>query len=363
MSLTGTPFFILTVTVLVLATVLLILVWNRIPGPQPIRYAGRLGATIFSQIAAVVVALVYINNTLGPFYDTWQDLFGGGANNTVASSTAQVRPTGAAHSANFEKLSFTPFKPGVLQAQAVGPASRIKGSLYVWLPPRYHDPAYAHTAFPVVELLPGTPGSPQTWFAGMNAVQPLTRLIDEGRARPMILVAATLNVLGGNTDDGCADIPGVGRTATWLAKDVPALVEENFRAATSAKQWAVMGYSAGAYCAVNLTVHHPDAFHAAVSLSGYNAPIAKLVVRSPALARYNNPYLTLRDDKNQPDIALLMAGSLQDPGTVPAAKALLAVLRHPGGSELLTSATGGHTTALWRTMLPDAFTWISQEVD
>ncbi|MBV9022567.1 MAG: esterase [Streptomycetaceae bacterium] len=363
MSLTGTPFFALTVAVLVLATALLALVWNRIPGPRPIRYAGRLGATIFSQIAAVVVVLVYINNTMGPFYDTWQDLWGGGeGNSAVASSAALDHSAGAAGTGDFEKLSFTTFKPGILQAKAVGPASGIKGNLYVWLPPQYYQAAYAHTAFPVVELLPGTPGSPQTWFAGMNAVQQLTRLIDEGKARPMILVAATLNVLGGNTDAGCADIPGVALTATWLAKDVPTLVKQNFRAATSARQWAVMGYSAGAYCAVDLTVHHPEVFHAAVSLSGYNAPLAQLVTRTPALAQYNNPYLVLRDDKHQPDIALLMAGSLQDPGTVPAAKALLAVLKHPGGSELLTAASGGHTTALWRTMLPGAFTWISQEV-
>jgi S-formylglutathione hydrolase FrmB len=187
-------------------------------------------------------------------------------------------------------------------------------------------------------------------------------MIDEGKARPMILVAATLNVLGENTDAGCADIPGVSLTATWLAKDVPALVKQNFRAATSARQWAVMGYSAGAYCAVNLAVHHPDVFHAAVSMSGYNAPTAKLVTSTPALARYNNPYLVLRDDKHQPGIALLMAGSLQDPGTEPAAEALLAVLKHPGDSRLITATTGGHTTALWRTLLPAAFTWISHEV-
>jgi enterochelin esterase-like enzyme len=361
-SLTGTPFFTLTVAVLVLATALLVLVWNRIPGPRPVRYAGRLGATVFSQITAVVVALVYINNTMGPFYDTWQDLLGGGGNSPVTSSAALGHPAGAVGSEEFEKLSFTTFKPGVLRAEAVGPASRIKGSLYVWLPPQYHQAAYAHTAFPIVELLPGTPGSPQTWFASMNAAQQLTRLIDKGKARPMILVAATLNVLGGNTDAGCADIPGVAQTATWLAKDVPTLIKQNFRTATSARQWAVMGYSAGAYCAVNLTVHHPEAFRAAVSMSGYNAPLSKLVTRTPALAQYNNPYLFLREDKQQPDIALLMAGSLQDPGTVPAAKALFSVLRHPGRSALLTDASGGHTTALWRSMLPDAFIWISQEV-
>lgn len=360
MSLTGTPFFVLTIVILVLTTALVALVWNRIPGPRPVRYTGRLTATMLSQIAAITVVLVYINNTMGPFYDTWQDLFGSNTNTTAtATQGAGAGTTGHAH---IHRLSFTHFRPDVLQTETLGPASRIKGSLYVWLPRQYQEPAYRHTDFPVVELLPGTPGSPQTWFGSMNAVLPLTQLIDEGRARPMILVTATLNVLGENTDAGCADIRGVAMTQTWLADDVPQLIKENFRAATSASKWAVMGYSAGAYCALNLAVHHPGIFHAAVSLSGYNAPIAPLVTRDPALARYNNPYSTLKHAKRQPSIVLLMAGSLHDSDTIPAAKADLAILRHPGDSELLTSASGGHTTALWRMMLPEVFTWLSRQI-
>jgi enterochelin esterase-like enzyme len=120
-----------------------------------------------------------------------------------------------------------------------------------------------------------------------------------------------------------------------------------------------MGYSAGAYCAVNLTVQHPDVFHAAVSLSGYNAPEAPLVARNPALKIVNDPYLVLRSEKHQPDIALLLAGSAQDPGTIPAAKALLSVLHTPGPNQLLTVQFGGHTTNVWRTMLSPALLWLS----
>ncbi len=358
MSLTGTPFFVSTIAVLFFTMVLLGVLWNRIPGPRPVRYAGRLGMTVLSQVAAIMVVLVYINNSMGPFYDSWQDLFGGDAG---VSSTAVAKAGSNAATMGFQPMPLSEFKPGILHSSVTGSASKVRGDLYIWLPPQYRQAAYAHTRFPVVELLPGTPGSPQTWFGSMNAVKPLTQLIDEGKARPMILVAAKLNVLGGNTDAGCADIPGVSLTATWLAKDVPTLIKENFRAATSARQWAVMGYSAGAYCAVNLTVHHPETFHSAVSLSGYNAPIAPLVTRNPKLARANNPYLLLRDDAHQPDIVLLMAGSLGDRGTVAAAKALFGVLRNPGDSSLLTATSGGHTTALWHTMLPDAFTWISRQ--
>ncbi|MBC3842844.1 esterase family protein [Streptacidiphilus sp. 4-A2] len=145
----------------------------------------------------------------------------------------------------------------------------------------------------------------------------------------MILVSATLNMFGGGNDSGCANLPGSYQTATWLAKDVPTLIKSNFRAATTAAHWAIMGYSAGGYCSANLTVQYPTTFHAAVTMSGYNAPDAAIVLKDPALAAANNPYLLLKQAKQQPDVVLLAAGSLQDPGTVPDARALVGALRHP----------------------------------
>ncbi|MEZ0067839.1 enterochelin esterase-like enzyme [Streptacidiphilus sp. MAP12-20] len=362
MSLTGTPFFAVTLLVLVAAMALLAFVWNRIPGPRPVRYAGRLGATMFSQVAAVVVVLVYVNNTMGPFYDNWEDLFGGAANQSAtATNVAGGASNGGAPGQTGEKLRFKTYLPGVLQTTARGSASGVVGSLYVWLPPQYNDPAYAHTDFPVVELLPGTPGTPQAWFGSMKVQDAIAPLLAAGKVKPMILVSAKLNVLPGGVDPGCADVPGAAKTATWLDQDVPQLIAANFRTAHGARDWALMGYSAGAYCAVNLTVQHPGTFHAAVSLSGYNAPEAPLVLKDPALARANNPYALLKHEKRQPDIALLMAGSAQDPGTVPDAKALLAVLHTPGPNQLLTVARGGHTTDVWRTMLPDALAWLSRQ--
>ncbi|WP_042366920.1 alpha/beta hydrolase [Streptacidiphilus neutrinimicus] len=359
MSLTGTPFFVLTVALMIAAMALLALVWNRIPGPRPVRYAGRIGATLFSQVAAVLMVLVYVNNTMGPFYDSWQDLFGGDANQSATATDISGGATGG--SATSEKLTFRTYLPGVRTTVAHGPESGINGSLYVWLPPQYDDPAYANTAFPVVELLPGTPGTPQAWFGSMKVQDEMALLMAQGKVKPMILVAAKLNVIPGGVDPGCADTPAPGgaKTATWLYKDVPSLIAANFRVARSPHKWAIMGYSAGAYCAVNLTVQHPSVFHAAVSLSGYNTPEAPLVARNPALKNANDPYLILRGEKHQPDIAVLVAGSAQDPGTVPAARKLLSVLHTPGPNQLLTVQFGGHTTGVWRSMLPAALLWLS----
>jgi enterochelin esterase-like enzyme/xanthosine utilization system XapX-like protein len=360
MSLTGVPFFVLTIALVVVAVIGLFAIWNRIPGPPAVRLAGRVGVTLLSQAAAVLMVLVYVNNSMGPFYDSWGSLFGNDATvqltggNGGTGSTGQVGggagKAGAGVAA--DKLTFTSYSKGVLTTKAVGPQSRIQGNLYVWLPPQYNQPQYAHTDFPVVELLPGTPGTPQTWFGTMKAHTELQRLMTEGKAKPMILVSATLNMFGGGNDSGCANLPGSYQTATWLAKDVPSLVKANFRAATDAKQWAIMGYSAGGYCSANLTVQYPGTFHAAVSMSGYNAPDAEVVLRNPALAAANNPYLLLKEAKQQPDIVLLL-GLLEQ---------LIGALRDPGPSKVMVLDRGDHTTAVFRTMLPESLIWLSQQI-
>jgi enterochelin esterase-like enzyme len=358
MSLTGTPFFVLTVIVMIGALTALFVFWNRIPGPRPARAGGRLGLALLSQITAVIAVLVYVNNSMGPFYESWSDLFGGSSAPPVTTSVAGGQHDHGAPS-NDGKLSFTQYSPGVMKARTIGAHSGVDGNLYVWLPPQYHDPAYAQTAFPVVELLPGTPGTPQAWFGTMHVQEEMQKLMAAGKVKPMIMVSAKLNTLGANTDAGCADVPGAAKTGTWLADDVPALIRANFRAAKDPSEWGIMGYSAGAYCAVNLTVQHPETFRAAVSLSGYTTPESPLVTRDPALARANNPYLRLKLANPQPPVSFLMAGSLQDQGTVPSARALLGVLRQPGASRLLTVQSGGHTPNVWRGMLPEALTWLS----
>ncbi|WP_051940050.1 alpha/beta hydrolase [Phaeacidiphilus oryzae] len=361
MSLTGTPFFALTVLFAVVSTVLLLVLWNRLRGPLAVRLAGRVGLALLSQAAAVLCVMVWVNNTQGPFYESWSDLFGTGGSAQVAlPGGVQARGIGGTRPTAAERLSFTRQAGGVLKTVAVGPRSGIKAELLVWLPPEYREPGYAHRSFPVVELLPGFPGAPSTWFGSMHGPQVLERLVAERKAGPAILVAPQMNVLG-HTDPGCADVPGTAATATWLGRDVPALVKANFRAQHPARDWGVMGYSAGGYCAVNLAVHYPGTFHSAVSLSGYNAPIAGPVLADPVLAAENNPLLVLRRARRQPDVTLLMTGTDQDGGTVRDAYAIMRAARPPARVLPLIAPKGGHNTGVWHSMLPAAFTWLARQ--
>ncbi|MHA6760785.1 alpha/beta hydrolase [Streptacidiphilus sp. PAMC 29251] len=358
------PFFVLTIALVVLTVVALVLVWNRIPGPAPARIAARVGLTVFSQAAAVVMVLVYVNNSMGPFYDSWGSLVGENAEVQLPPS-AGGKPVGSGGNdagSVTQKLVFTKYNSDVMRTTAVGPDSRIKGDLYVWLPPQYNDPAYAHTSFPVLELLPGTPGVPQTWFGTLKADRTMAQLMQQGKVKPMILVAARMNMFGGTRDSGCADLPGSYRTATWLGRDVPALVKEHFRASADAKKWAIMGYSAGGYCAANVAVHYPHTFHAAVSMSGYNAPISAAVTHDPQLAAANNPLLELRSQAVQPDLVLMAMGSRQDPGTVGDATALVKALHQPKTSQVLTLARGEHDTGTFIAEMTPGLEWASQQI-
>ncbi|MFF4650066.1 alpha/beta hydrolase [Streptomyces sp. NPDC001380] len=362
MELTSGAFLALITAVLVLLTALVLATWNRMPGPRAVRHGGRLGLLLLNQAAAVLVALVWLNNTYA-FYENWDDLLGNNGNQVALGPDGGGRPLPASLAGRpggpRPVLTFGPFTRDVMAATAVGPRSRLRGELYVWLPPQYREPAYRNTAFPVVELLPGQPGSPRTWFGAMAADRTLAGLIAAQRAHPFILVSATMNYTG-TKDTGCVDVPHGPRVDTWLSKDVPWLVEHSLRAAHGPRHWAVMGYSAGAYCAVDLTVKHPGVFHAAVSLSGYNAPESPFVVRDPALRAANSPLLRLRRMAVQPDIALLMAGSLQDGRTVADARALLAQLSLPAHGTTLTVARGGHNTSVWQAMLPTALEWLTR---
>jgi hypothetical protein len=68
MSLTGTSFFALAVILVLAVPAVMVLTWNRVPGPGPVRIAARVGMTILSQAAAVLVVLVWVNNSYG-LYD------------------------------------------------------------------------------------------------------------------------------------------------------------------------------------------------------------------------------------------------------------------------------------------------------
>ncbi|MEU6917299.1 alpha/beta hydrolase [Streptomyces olindensis] len=371
MSLTGTPFLCTLIVLSVVALVLPLFLWSRVRGPRVLRGAARALMLLFAQGTAVALVFTLVNNA-NSLYDNWADLLGTGDHVQQAADLG-ADGTGGIALKRLPKVRQT-FQPaagpgmraagGVRVTQVRGRVSGVNAEVYVWLPPQYHEPAYRHHRFPVVELLPGYPGSAKAWFGSLHAHEQLEPLMRDGRVAPFILVAPRTNLLAG-VDTGCANIPGTVNADTWLSVDVPKMVTDNFRAQPAPRGWAVAGYSAGAHCAAKLAVAHPDRYRAAVSLSGYNDPIGErdsLAAQNPTLRAENNPYLLLRGATVPPRIALYLSGQPHD--GYEAAVALEQAAKAPTTVHVvyIPRSAGGHTMALWRPQVVPAFEWLTQEM-
>jgi enterochelin esterase-like enzyme len=370
MSLTGTPFLATAILLLVVAFVLPLALWGRLRGPAVVRGGIRLLMLLLAQITAITVVFVAVNNANG-LYDTWQDLLGTGDHAGVA---ADLGPDGTGgrelagqprEKAVFKPVTDTRMGEGVRVTGLRGRISGVEGEVYVWLPPQYDDPAYRHKKFPVVELLPGYPGSAKAWFGSLGVNTQLRPLMEQGRVKPFILVSPRTTLLGDRTDTGCANTPGRVNAETWLSIDVRKMVSDTFRASDKAEDWAVGGYSAGAHCAAKLAVTHPDRYRAGVSLSGFNDPggePASLTAGTPELRRANNPYLLLKEATaagRPPRTALFVSGAPGD--GFESGTALRSVAKAPTTVRVV-KLTGPHGTSVWKQQVPEVFRWLSEHV-
>ncbi|MEW2611077.1 alpha/beta hydrolase-fold protein [Streptomyces sp. NPDC047880] len=370
MSLTGTPFLCTLIALSVAALVLPLVLWSRVRGPRVLRTTARALMLLFAQRTAVALVFTLVNNA--NLYGNWADLLGTGDHVQQAANLGADGTGGIAFKRlpkvrqTFESATGPGMSAagGVRVTQLRGRVSGVNAEVYVWLPPQYREPAYRHHRFPVVELLPGYPGSAKAWFGSLHAHEQLEPLMRDGRVAPFILVAPRTNLLAAK-DTGCANVPGTVNADTWLSIDVPKMVTDNFRAQSAPRGWAVAGYSAGAHCAARLAVAHPDRYRAAVSLSGYNDPIGErdsLTAQSPALRSANNPLLMLRRSPVPPRIALYLSGRPHD--GYEDAVALEQAAEAPTTVHVvhIPKSAGGHTMALWRPQVVPVFGWLTQEM-
>ncbi|MFF4951659.1 alpha/beta hydrolase [Streptomyces chattanoogensis] len=372
MSLTGTPFFLTSIALLIVAVVLPLGLWGRIAGPRPVRTVVRLLMLLFAQVTAITVVFVLVNNA-NNLYDTWGDLLG---TDSHVQAAQDLGPDGMGgrkikdepkQIQHFRPADDPRMGPGVRMTDLQGRISGISGEVYVWLPPQYDDPAYRHTKFPVVELLPGYPGSAKAWFGSLHAGEQLRPLMQRGEIKPFILVSARTNLLTG-ADTGCVNIPGKVNADSWLTVDVRKMVIDNFRAGDKPDSWALAGYSAGAHCAAKLALSHPDRYRAAVAMSGYNDPALEpdsLAGKDPKLRVESNPMHILKAANaagRPPRTALYVSGAAGD--GYQAGIGLQQLAKRPTAVTVqqIPANAGGHTTAVWRNQVPEIFRWLGRQV-
>ncbi|WP_405010657.1 alpha/beta hydrolase [Kitasatospora sp. NBC_01539] len=362
MQLTGTPFLIVTIVLVPVSVAAALLLWGRVRGPRTVRLLGRLVMLMLCQATAVTLVFVLVNNA-NLIYGTWGDLLGTGGH---VRAVPTVPAGGPGHDAaepkvlqQFRRVDDPMVPDDVRRTDLRGRTSGVDGEVLVWTPPQYDDPAYRDRNFPVVELVPGFPGSSSTWYGTLKVTRQLEPLMREGRVAPFILVSPRTLLLGRSTDTGCADVPGKVNADTWLSRDVPQMVLDNFRADPSPARWAVAGYSAGGHCAALLALAHPDRYRAGISLSGYNDPAAEpdsLTARDPHLRETADPLHVLRNAAKPPRTALFVSGNRGD--GYESGMALRQAAKPPTTVTVVETA-GPHAVDVWKPLLPQAFIWLT----
>lgn len=234
----------------------------------------------------------------------------------------------------------------------VGRSSGLTLTAYAYLPAGY---AEQRVTYPVIEALHGYPGSPRSWLRRLDVQRHLDAEIAAGRMAPTIVVfpyQTTTALL----DTECTNLVRGPQTETFLTVDVPAAVRARFRASTDRDGWALIGYSAGGFCATNLLLRHPDRYVAGASLSGYAAP--GIAIGDHSESTTNNPAWRLRH-LAAPSVGLYLGYAADDRHARHDALQLAGLARPPIAATTAVVPHGGHSDAVWQAMEAPAFDWLS----
>jgi S-formylglutathione hydrolase FrmB len=362
MALTGLPFLILLIAATAALMGATMLLWNRWPWPWVIPM--RPLCLLLVMVASVVLAGDVVNRDYG-FYTSFSDLLGREpVRGTVVTAEGPSALNGAGDWGALDRPGHAePVRGGhgrVVRVRLDGARAGVSRGGLVYLPAAYFLPSQARRRFPVIELFHGYPGSPTNWTGPMHLAQTLDAEIAVGRMPPVIAVVPADDDPG--HDSECVDAVGGQQDETYLAIDVPADIQRDFRTLDTARSWATLGYSTGGFCAVNIALHHPDRYAAAASLAGYYSALVDrstgdLYRGGTGVRRRNSPQWEVAHTPTT--VALYLVASRGDPQAMRAMAGMRRAVHARSPLVTVTLPGGGHNFNVWYSASPAAFDWLA----
>ena len=345
----------------------------------------RVLAACLAFIPAMVFGIAAVNKYYD-YYQTWGALFSDLSGQSV-QSIPQVSAAGLGKDTGTSVSAAIKATDAALDAQTgylfrtviTGPASHITREVYIYLPPQYFAKAYAAYRFPVVELLHGSPGEPETWVNVLNVIPLYLQLLASHQAKPAVLVMP-------DTEGGlqyslqCLNAPGGIQDMTFVGKEVPDWVAANLRVAQPSVQWGIAGYSEGGFCAANIALQYPARYGYAGVLSGYFAPFTSQVpagdkpggrphdvnvfAHDAALALRNTPdkYILRIPVGVQVPQFWLAAGATDGQDVQAAQYFQQELLTRVANVPLMIVPGGGHQAKVWRAALRPMLAWMTTQL-
>ncbi|HTX30847.1 MAG TPA: alpha/beta hydrolase-fold protein [Solirubrobacteraceae bacterium] len=207
--------------------------------------------------------------------------------------------------------------------------------------------------YPVYYLLHGAPGSPRDFISVVGLDVRLANRISEHQLRPMLLVMPDGRISSSFSDSEWANTPA-GHFESYVL-NVVRDVDTRFSAIPSRSARVIAGYSAGAYGALNIALHHPEVFENVQSWSGYYIQTRKFsaVFRdaSGAALAYNSPLeyaqtTRLRRALERYPLRVYMFTGRHDPDGRRIG-AMARALRRSGAIATYNLFPGGHDWEVW----------------
>jgi enterochelin esterase-like enzyme len=234
----------------------------------------------------------------------------------------------------------------LLDVHFYSPALRRKADYLVYLPPGYSS----SRRYPVYYLLHGMPGRPQVFVDIANIDVRLDNQLSEGHVRPMILVYPDGRI-GGSvySDSEWANTPS-GDYDSYVI-DVIQDVDHRFSTLADRTDRVIAGFSAGAYGAINIALHHLGYFASVQVWSGYFTETRSGVFAhaSRATLAYDSPIdrvTALRRELAVDPLRVFMFAGRDDEASsqiVP----MVDALRANGATAHYAIYAGGHDWSVW----------------
>lgn len=344
-------------------TLFAVIYWRKIHRSSYTNFALRLLIIVLCQALALLSIGLEVNRSNG-FYESWNDLFGTSSN--FSSSATTIGSQAKVTSKDLSKAGKLPLQSRLVRDVITGSESQVSNVVYLDLPKSAVDAINGKipldpTRYRIVEFLAGFPSQPLTWFKVLKMDKFLAAYNVNHVGREIIGVFPEIN-LAGSYDLECMNLPGTRPPAeTWLSSDMHTYVAARLGMPDS--RWGIMGVSTGGWCAAMLSVRHPNLYSAAASIAGYYRPALPHTDPTPLRDAMHHKY-----DFDQAEAALThnqklyIAASLGDRYSISETKLFLAK-QHPKLTITYTeSASGGHNSRTWLSLIPGALDWLQRNI-
>lgn len=340
------------------------------------RIVVRVLAACLSFVVAVQFGILAVNKYFG-YYGTWGAAIADFSNQSTNSGPqiSQGSLLVGHHSLAFDQhavyLKLAAKQGYTLRLTVPGKLSHISRTVYVFMPPAYFEPQYAHYRFPVIELLHGQPGQAQDWINVVGIQVTLDYLVAHGYAKPVVLVMPDVNG-GSRISLQCLNQANGPQDLTYLAQDLPLAISHVLRVQPPGNAWGVAGFSEGGFCAANMALRYRYGYGFAGSMSGYFAPMLnKLINPNREVSPFGgNKLLRIQNTPTDEVRALAPGAQLPqfwlgagqgDTADVSNAEYFAQELQlHLANVPLDVTPGGGHTMGTWHALVPPMLAWMTK---